>query len=284
MIARRLIPVVLLASTALLAGCPLPASYNEQLSVPVFGTVAWDDGRPASRVGIAMSTDWSDRSCSKPAQQTRTDGAGQFALHRTEKHHDVIWLIPGFDVMPAGFHVCLQVRDTARAAYTGRALLKDSAATDTISCVAFAWHDTPRVSCNGQWQHDMVVGGEWASDSARDAGFYRLLTTQEPTQVKGYKKKYPQDRPYVYVQWVEPLSPNVAGGTTPTYVVRAIVSLPIDRNKIYEIHAMRLWQQERRWMVTLEGSEHEFMGVGRVALVFELGAPGNATLIDKEEF
>jgi hypothetical protein len=43
---------------------------------------------------------------------------------------------------------------------------------------------------------------------------------------------------------------------------------------------MQLWRREGRWVASVEGYKHAFMNdFARAELVFELGAPGQATLI-----
>ena len=58
------------------------------------------------------------------------------------------------------------------------------------------------------------------------------------------------------------------------------MSLPYNRNKVWSIQNAHLWRRESRWMAGLEGYKHAFMNdMARTELVFELGPPGQATMV-----
>src|SRR5436189_267994 len=78
------------------------------------------------------------------------------------------------------------------------------ASTDSVACIAWELDAKVRVSCAGRAGRSVVAGGHWVDDSTGREGFYRVFLTEEPTRVKGYKKDAPQERPYVYVQWLRP--------------------------------------------------------------------------------
>ena len=276
--ARRVI--VLTVCAPFLTACPLPIARTEATSAPVVGSVAWADGRPAAGLEVAVSTGWNDDRCGEPALRTRTDAAGRFQLPGTEKRYRTTWFVPNLDVAAPRFRLCAGVGDTLRQAYTGYGAIGGVADPDSVSCVVWEWEGAPRVSCAGHAEHAVVTGGRWGDEAGeRGAGFYRLFLTEEPARVRGYRKDRPQDRPFVYVQWVEP-RPDPARADSARYLVRAAVSLPFDRGKVWAIRDVLLWRREGRWVASLEGYKHAFMNdVARAELVFELGGPGEATMV-----
>jgi hypothetical protein len=97
--------------------------------------------------------------------------------------------------------------------------------------------------------------------------------------VKGYDKDAPQDRPYVYVQWVEPRPASVSGTSAP-YRVHATIGLPFDRNKVWGVRELQLWQRGGQWAASVHGYKHSLLNdMARAELVYELGAPGQARLV-----
>jgi hypothetical protein len=246
----------------------------------VVGHILWADGTPASGLEIAVSTGWSDAPCFSPALRATTDAAGIFRLPGTEKHYKTTWFVPNLDLAAPRFRLCAAVRDTLRRAYTGYGSLGPTARADTVVCVVWESGNSPRVSCAGRAERAVVTGGRWADEVGQGSGgFYRLFLTEEPTRVKGYDKDKPLDRPYVYVQWVEPRDAGTVE-KAPPYRIRATLSLPFDRNKVWAIQDVRLWRREGRWMASLEGYKHGFMNdMARAELVFELGQPGQATMV-----
>lgn len=266
--------VIAIGSTCLTA-CPIPGNFTDTTSSPLVGRLRGADGRPVPDVEVAVSTEWGDDACEKPAHRARTDATGSFQLPATQRHYKVVWVIPNLDIVAPRFWLCAAPSDTLRRAYQGYGSRTDSAATDTIECIAWEWESRARVSCNGRGGQAIVTGGNWTDSASGRDGLYRLLLTEEPTQVKGYQKDAPQDRPYVYVQWVEPDA--ATRGAEPTYRVRASVSLPIDRNKVTHIRRLQLWQREGRWLASLFGIKKSFMNdFDEAELVFELGPPGQA--------
>ena len=82
-----------------------------------------------------------------------------------------------------------------------------------------------------------------------------------------------EDRPYVFVQWVQPL--NGTDTATARFRVDTTVSLPIDRNKVTSISHLQLWRREGQWMASLEGYKKTFMtDFSRAELIFAHGMPG----------
>lgn len=75
------------AGVAVLAGCPVPASYSTATSAPVTGRVLWDDGTPARDVPIVLSTECTRSTCGKVALRTTTDAAGSFEVKGSSEHH-----------------------------------------------------------------------------------------------------------------------------------------------------------------------------------------------------
>jgi hypothetical protein len=266
-------PLAAIACMLALAGCPLPISGTEATSAPISGTIVWADGTPASGLEVGVSTGWNDAPCAPIAVRTRTDQSGAFQLPGTEKHYSRVWVIPNLDRFPASFHLCAAVGDTMRRAYVGRGSLGPTAKPDAVACIAWEWNDSPRVSCVGAAERGVVTGGAW-TDSAGGAGFYRLFLTEEPTRVKGYDKDKPQDRPFMYVQWVEPRAPG-APASSPPYAVRTTASLEFDRAKFWGAREVQLWAREGRWLASLHGYKRELLNdLADAELVFELGPPG----------
>lgn len=266
--------LLLAACAPFLLACPLPIARTEATSAPVTGRLVRADGTPLSDSEIAVSTEWGDVTCTKPVSRTRTNSAGVFRLEGTEKRYETTWFVPNLHRYPPHYKLCAGIGDTLRRAYTGIGSLYGAAQPDSLACVAWEWETQPRVSCTGSVHRGVVTGGHWIDPSGTGGeGFYRLFLTEEPTRVKGYQKDAPQDRPYVYVQWVEPRTartPNAA-----LYVVRATVSVPIDRNKFWVIHAAELWRHEGRWVASLHGLKKSFMSdATKAELVIELGTPG----------
>lgn len=275
---RGLVLGILVATAPLLAACPVPVSGTQVDSSPVEGRLVREDGRPIANAEVAVSTDWRDSVCGTPRITTRTDDRGQFALPATTHQYKVVWVIPNLDRAPPGFELCAEVDDALRAAYRGRGSLGDGASIDSVECIAWTWQEQPRVSCNGRraYRRAIATGGEWVDSATAGArGFYRLFLTSEPTVVKGYKESHPQGRPYVYVQWVEQNADT--GAAAARYRVRTTVSLPLDRNKVWAVESMQLWQREGHWLASLHGYKHAFMNdVASTEIVFELGQPGQA--------
>ena len=235
------------AAVIVLAGCPLPIPTTEATSAPVVGRIVREDGIPAPNIDVVISTGWSDNACGKVAVRTRTTPSGAFELPGTEETHSVTWFVPNLDRGPMSYRLCAGVRDTLRRAYRGYGALYPPAETDSVSCIIWEWEATSRVSCAGRARRDVVEGGRWTDSTTGASGFYRLLLTEEPTQVKGYDKDAPQDRPYVYVQWVEPRPPSVPDTSAP-YRVHATIGLPFDRNKGWDVRELQLWQRGGQWV------------------------------------
>lgn len=272
-------PMLLAAGTILLAGCPLPAPHTTATSAPVTGRVLWDDGTPARDIPIVLATEWARTPCGKPALRTVTDAGGSFALEGTSEHHSVVWIVPNLDVVAPRFDLCASVGDTLRHMYTGTGSLQANADPASVTCTILRSEGSAHVSCNDRGRQNVVIGGHW-DDSARTGrqGLYRLLLTEQPTQVKGYDKGALQDRPYVYVQWVEPIAG--ADSADQRFRVDTTVSLAIDRNKVTDIDRVQLWRREGRWMASLEGYKKSFMNdFDRAELIFALGAPGEASKV-----
>lgn len=163
--------------------------------------------------------------------------------------------------------------DTLRHIYTGTGSRQASAEPASVTCTILRWQGTAHASCNDRVRQNVVTGGRWGdSTRAGGAGLYRLLLTEQPTQVTGYGKNCPQDRPNVYVQWLEPT--DAADSAAQRFRIDTTVSLPIDRNKVTDINLVRLWRREGRWMASLEGYKKSFMNdFARAELIFALGAP-----------
>jgi hypothetical protein len=262
----------------LLAGCPVPASYTTATSAPVTGRVMWDDGSPARDLPIVLATEWSKTPCGKAALRTTTDGNGSFALEGLSEHHSVMWIVPNLDVVAPRFDLCASVGDTLQHIYTGIGSLQASAEPASVTCTMLRVDGSAHASCNDRVRQGVVTGGHWADSARAREGRYRLLLTEQPTQVKGYKKNFPQDRPYVYVQWLEPV--DGADSAAQRFRIDTTVSLPLDRDKVIAIDRVQLWRREGRWMASLEGYKKSFMNdYARAELIFTLGAPGEAARV-----
>ena len=270
---------VLAAGVVLLTGCPVPASYTTATSAPVTGRIVWDDGTPARDIPIVLATEWARTPCGKVALRTTTDSAGSFGVEGMSEHHSVMWIVPNLDVVAPRFELCANVADTLRHIYSGIGSLQASAESASVTCTILRWQGTAHAGCNDRVRQNVVTGGRWV-DSARTEreGLYRLLLTEQPTQVKGYKKNYPQDRPYVYVQWLEPT--DGADSATQRFRIDTTVSLPIDRDKVTNIDRVQLWRREGQWMASLDGYKKTFMNdFAHTELIYALGAPGEAAKV-----
>jgi len=268
--------LALVAGVAVLAGCPLPASYTTATSAPVTGRIMWDDGTPARDIPIVLATGWARTPCGKAMLQTATDTAGAFALEGTSEHHSVVWIVPNLDIVAPRFDLCASVNDTLRHIYSGTGSLQATADPASVTCTILRWEGSTHASCNDSYRQSVVTGGQWG-DSTKPGreGLYRVLLTEQPTQVKGYKKNYPQDRPWVYVQWLEPIGGSDSASRR--FLIDSTVSLPIDRNKVIAIERVQLWRREGQWMASLEGYKKSFMNdFTHAELIFALGAPGEA--------
>jgi len=255
-----------------LAGCPVPLARTEATSSPVVGRLVHDDGLPMVDAEVAVVTGGNGDSCGEVAERTRTDASGAFSLRGTQERYGTTWIVPNLDRVAPRFLLCASVMGAMRPAYVGIGSLSAEAKPDSVECVAWEWESRPRVSCTGAAQRAVVTGGRW-TDVDGAAGFYRLLLTQEPTRVKGYDKDKPQDRPYVYVQWLEPRRDGDPSHLPP-WRVRATASLPFDRNTVWAVSEIQLWQRGTRWVASLHGYKHAFMNdMARAELVFELGGP-----------
>lgn len=272
-------PLLLAAGVVVLAGCPVPASYTTATSAPVTGRIMWDDGSPARDIPIVLATEWAKTPCGKAALRTATDSTGSFALEGLSEHHSVMWIVPNLDVAAPRFDLCANVGDTLRHMYTGIGALQASAESASVTCTIVRTEGSAHASCNDRVRQDVVIGGQWDDGAhAGRRGIYRLLLTEQPTQVKGYDKGALQDRPYVYVQWLEPVSG--ADSAAQRFRIDSTISLPIDRNKVTDIDRVLLWRREGRWMASLEGYKKSFMNdFARAELIFTLGAPGEAAKV-----
>ena len=276
-LARRLATLpVLLATVLIVAGCPAPIPRTEITSAPVVGTLEWADGAPIAGADIVVSTEseWGKPPCGTAALRTRSDDSGAFALPGTEKHYSTTWFVPGLDIVPPSYLVCASVGGVLRVAYSSYGALGSATHPDSVACVAWELDAKIRLNCGGRAGRDFVTGGQWVDDSTGHEGFYRILLADEPKRPKGSKKKPLFDQPYVYVQWLRP----VADGTR--HEVVATTGLSIDHNKAWTLSGPQLWRHEGPWVVSLTGYKYGSMGrrVG-AEVVFQLGAPGQATLI-----
>lgn len=267
--------LVVAALVPVLSACPVPLARTEATSSPVVGRLVHEDGRPIADAEMAVATEGDIEQCGKLAERTRTDSSGAFSLRGTQERYGTTWIVPNLDRVAPRFALCASVAGAMRAAYTGIGSLGAEARPDTVECIAWTWKALPRVTCTGLARRAVVTGGRW-TDAGGAAGFYRLLLTEEPTQVKGYDKDKPQDRPYVYVQWLEPRRQGDPADAPP-WRVRATASLPFDRSKVWAVSEVQLWQRGTRWVASLHGRKHAFMNdMARTELVFELDAPGVA--------
>lgn len=278
---HRSLPLLLLAGAPLLTGCPLPIAGTVTKSAPVVGRVIRADGRPAAGLDVALSTDLHDSDCGKVALRARTDTSGVFQFPKLERHYSTTWVVPNLDLATPQFSVCATVGGTQRAAYTGYGSLGASSRADTIACVLWEFADTARVSCAGRSQRRFVTGGHWVDTSGAGAkGFYRIFLTEQPTAIPGSKKNRVWDRPYLYVQWVESRRDATPGDTAALFAVRLTMSVPFNRVGIYWTDGPQLWRRNGRWIASFEGHKHGFMdNNARAEVDFELGAPGQATLV-----
>jgi hypothetical protein len=271
--------LLVVACVPLLTACPVPIAHTELRSGTLVGNLAFADGTPASGLEIVISTQSNDEACTNPALRARTDSAGKFRFPATPKHYKVTWLVPNLDRARPQFHFCVSVGDTLRPAYAGYGSLRNADDWDSLKCVVWHLAGSPRVSCDGSAEQGVVTGGRWADETGSGGtGFYRLFLFADPTLSKQDKKN--RSKPYVYVQWVEArVADSTARFATP-YRERAIMSLPFDRTNVWLIQSARLWQRDGRWMASLKGYRHGFMNdMARTDLTFELGPPGQATLV-----
>jgi hypothetical protein len=267
-----------LVGVLILAACPLPIPRTEATSAPVVGRILREDGSPASGLDVGIATEWrGGPTCPRLALRMRTDATGSFRFAGTEKTYSTTWFVPNLDRGVPTFRLCAGVGDTLRRAYAGYGSLYDAPETDSLSCVAWELDAGLRVSCTGRARRDVVAGGRWTEGTEVVEGYFRLFFIAEPTRVKGHDRL--QERPHVYVQWVEPQSPRVASGNAP-WRVRSTIDLPFDREKVWGVREMQLWQRGDQWLASVHGYKHSFMNdMARAELVYLLGAPGQATLV-----
>src|SRR5437660_7995061 len=257
-------PVLALCLFICTAACPLPIGRTESPSAPISGQIFQSDGTPLPRATIAVSTEWGDTSCTKAILRSTTDSMGGFHMPGTQKHYSVTVVIPNLDVMPPRYFLCVGIADTLRQAYVGQGSLYPFAEPDSITCIEWLWERRVRLACSGLAQRSLATGGHWVEQDA--GGWYRLILTEEPTMVPGWR--HPQPRPRAYVQWVE----RSAAG--PPYAVRATVLLDLDRN-VTALWEPQLWLEKGRWYASLEGTRKAFMNdFHRAHLAYRLGPPG----------
>lgn len=108
---RALPLLLLLAGAPLLTGCPLPIAGSVTRSAPVVGRVIRADGRPASGLDVALSTDWSDTECGKVALRARADSSGVFQFPKIEHHYSTTWVVPNLDRATPQFSLCATVSE-----------------------------------------------------------------------------------------------------------------------------------------------------------------------------
>lgn len=254
--------IVLIALVPFMAGCPLPIAHTETLSAPMVGVVQWTNGTPLSGAQIAVYT--ADR-CEGIALSTTTDSLGAFAFPRIRKRYGVMWVIPGLDRAPPTYSLCMADVDSLRPVYRGYVPWNDTALPDSVTCLAWAWHDRPRVTCSSLLEETVALGGRW-TDSAT-SGQYRVILTREPTRIRGFR--IPVDRPHAYVQWIQ------EDRNEGTAVVRTTVELLLD-GKVTDVQKIELWQHQGTCHVTLRG----WKNASRILLTFELGLPGQTAKVD----
>jgi hypothetical protein len=220
----RLLPIVVILLALGIAGCPLPISHTETISAPVVGIVRGPDDRPARNVPVAVAT---ASTCAHTPLRDTTDAAGRFSLSATKKTYHVFWVIPNFDPALPTYSLCIGTGDTVLAAYAGRGSLHGEAPRDSVNCVQWSWHDSPRVACSGNIERSLVTGGRWTEGET--TGRYRIILIHEdsmPPARGGLNRVWNGPRrPHRYftviVQWLEQRDPD--GPAT----VRTTAELPL---------------------------------------------------------
>jgi hypothetical protein len=257
---RRASIAVCIAASCL-AGCPVPIAHTEALSAPVEGVLVQADGTPASGAQVAVSTEVSDSSCTRPALTTTTDAMGAFRLPGIQKRHRVRWIIPNLDIRTPRYQLCASIADTLRPAYHGWGSVTGSASPDSVTCQEWAWDNRPRITCSGRRDTRLVTGGRWIAGDA--SGFFRLILADDATGPRGV-----ETRPRTYLQWIE----QSAAGRPLS--IRATVLLPTDP-KAYGIHTPRLEQRsEGGWCASVRSMrQRPILGAKETLLAFELGPP-----------
>jgi hypothetical protein len=262
-------------STALLVGttgCFLPIPFTEGVSPPLAGRYVTSAGLPIVGRHIAVSTGWSDSTCTRATQRTSTDSAGRFFLERTTIRRRGVLLFPAIERFGNSYWLCVGASDsTLGPLYAGYGSLNERAPLDSVSCVQWQWDARPRTTCTGSRQHVIAAGGHW-SDGHTD-GFYRIILTEEPISVRPCKNRF--DCPHAYLQWIED------PGTGPPFIVRATVDLDLDP-KITALHAAYVRQRDGRTYAVLSGTRPKFMSdFASIDVRFDLGPPGAVTPVNE---
>lgn len=89
----RLVGVTTAVAMGVMAGCvPIPRTWT--VSPDLEGTYLRADGAPAAGVPVALSTEYSDSTCTEPRARTTTDAAGRFAFEEVKHREAVTILLP----------------------------------------------------------------------------------------------------------------------------------------------------------------------------------------------
>jgi len=130
---------------AAVGGClPIPITYV--LSPPVVGVYRRADGTPLPGARIAISTEYWDSSCVRPALETLTDSVGGFELSSAKLRQHFILLLP-FDRAAPNYRFCASVADTLQPVFHGWA--RSTARPDSLTCIQLADTAPTRVTCSG---------------------------------------------------------------------------------------------------------------------------------------
>jgi hypothetical protein len=263
---RIILSAALTTVTLAIAGCILPVSYSEPGSPEVVGQLRRSDGTPAAGARIVVTADGDDAACGRPLGVGTTDADGVFRLAPTRVQRRGIWLVPAIEHFANTYWICVGVVDSLlHMAYRGATSLRGNpaSATDSLTCLEWAWQDSARVTCAGPMEKRSIqTGGRW-TDGTR-SGVYRLIVVEPQWRVRDAG---------VFVQWVE----QPAAGSPE--IVRQIVAIPLIAKPL-GIDEARLWPDRagRAACVSVEstGEATSFWtwDTPRERAAFVLGAPG----------
>ena len=261
----RLLCGILLATQ----GCFLPVPYNETGSPPLVGFVRRSNGTPAMGWRVAVSTAYSDSTCSDARVTATTDSGGRFVLPRTLIRYRGILLFPAFERFGGNpFTLCSsQGTDSVmHVIYRGSVALSVDAPVQTVLCSEWVWEQRDRIACSARDENKVVEGGRWSGDGRQ--GRYQLLLTEELGPAPGRRGLVP--RPLAYVVWIVETAEGFPLGAVET------VRLPID-DKVMALSRVDLLERNGRFYASLTaytGNTYEL-----TQLRFELGPPGQVTTV-----
>jgi hypothetical protein len=246
-----------------LGGCFLPIHYTEAGSPIVVGEYRGPDGLPVAGASVAVTHDYDDLTCAKAAAGATTDDRGAFRLPSTTIQRRWLLLIPPIEKFANSYRLCIGAPDSLRPAYGGPvALNARQAQIDSLACFAWTLEGRRRATCHRPGDRVIASGGAWSAGG--ESGWYRVVEVYD---------RWPHQQSRVYAQWVARSTASASDS------VRATLDLtPL--SGLASVGEPALVLEGARWRVRALGAKRPY-GAQETRLIYELGGPGEARLVEK---